>query len=62
VSPFAEKIKKAISGVVTEEAAVLAGYSRDASLFEVSPQTVVFPKDVSDLKALVNLVRKENAA
>lgn len=32
-------------------------YSHDASLFELTPEVVGFPKDASDLKAAVNFVR-----
>lgn len=34
--------------------ATRAKYARDASLFEVTPEAVVYPKDVADIKALVH--------
>lgn len=33
-------------------------YSHDASLFELRPQVVVFPKDADDIKAVVNFVNE----
>lgn len=38
------------------DAATLSTYSHDASLFEVKPQVVVFPKDEKDVEALVRFV------
>ncbi len=36
-------------------------YSHDASLFELIPQVVVYPKDTSDLSVLVQLTSKLKA-
>ena len=54
----AEKIRKVFKGEVLEDEITLKTYSRDASLFEVKPKLVVFPKDAEDLKALVKWVRE----
>ena len=40
-------------GEVQNDMATRAKYSRDASLFKVMPQAVVFPHDADDVKALV---------
>lgn len=40
-------------GEIESDAATRAKYSRDASLFKVVPQAVVFPRDVEDIRALV---------
>ena len=48
-----EELSKIIKGDVdaTEESREF--YSHDASLFEMKPQAIVFPKDTEDIKALV---------
>lgn len=48
-----DEIKKIIKGDIDDNAETLTKYSHDASLFEIKPQAVVFPKDVEDVKALV---------
>lgn len=47
-----------LKGEVLEDEATLKFYSRDASLFEIKPQIVVFPKDVDDIKNLVVFANK----
>ncbi len=56
---FLEQLKNSQSGevVTTEEA--LKEYSHDASLFEVKPQVVVFPKTEQDVENLVKLVKEK---
>ncbi len=56
-----EKIKLIIKGEVTVDAEALEKYSRDASLFQIKPEVVVFPKDVADIKALVKFTAQENS-
>lgn len=51
-----ENLKQIIKGDVAVDAETLAAYSHDASLFEVKPQVVVFPKDEDDVKTLVKFV------
>lgn len=36
-------------------------YSHDASLFEIKPRVVVYPKDANDIKTLVNWVNKHRS-
>lgn len=48
-------------GEILEDRATLARYSHDASLFEVMPKTVVFPRDADDVKALVRFVHANPA-
>ncbi len=55
---LAEEIKTFFKGEVLDDETTLAKYSRDASLFEVRPQVVVFPKNSSDIRALVKYVNK----
>ncbi len=54
-----EEIKKIFKGDVADDAATLNTYSRDASLFEVKPQLVVFPKDAEDIKNLVKFISEK---
>lgn len=51
-----QDIKKFFKGEVDDAPATLDAYSRDASIFCVRPQLVVFPKDVDDVKNLVAYV------
>lgn len=50
------EIQKIIRGEAQDDEAALKKYSRDASLLEVRPQLVVFPKDADDVKMLVKFV------
>src|SRR3989344_1511637 len=51
-----EEIQKFFKGEVEHDQATLAKYSHDASLLEVRPQLVLYPKDSEDVKNLVNWV------
>ncbi len=53
-----EELKKTVKGDVVTDDVTLTSFSHDASLFEVKPQVVVYPKDVEDIKALVTFVNK----
>ena len=53
---LADELRKIISGEVADDEATLAAMSRDASVFVVKPSVVVYPKDISDLSALVKFV------
>ena len=57
-----EKLKTVIQGEVEDDKKTLAHYSRDASLFEVKPEVVVFPRDTEDLKSLVKFASGERRA
>ncbi len=54
-----EILKKNFKGDIDFDEATLNIYSHDASLFEVKPQVVVFPKDSADVKALVKFVSEQ---
>ena len=51
-----EEIEKIFRGEVLNDEVILKTYSRDASLFEVKPKLVVYPKNANDLKGLVKWV------
>lgn len=50
-----------ISGEVETSPLALKKYSRDASLFEITPKAVVFPKNVKDIEKLVHFVSDHSA-
>ena len=60
-----EELKGVTEGEVAADEATLKFFSRDTSLFEVKPAAVVFPKNVADIKNLVNHIsekKRENPA
>lgn len=54
-----EEIKKQISGEADTSEEILKKYSRDASVFEVKPEAVVFPKNSGDVRKLVKWASEE---
>ncbi len=56
-----ESLQHIITGEVTDAQDVRKVYSRDASLFEIEPEVVVYPKNVEDIKALVRFVGERRA-
>ena len=56
-----QTLKKTFKGDIEQDAATRAKYSHDASLFQVVPECVVFPRDSADVCALVKWVNQENA-
>lgn len=55
---FADELKKIVQGDVADDSATLDKYSRDASLFEIRPKAVVYPRDNADVQALVHYVNE----
>ncbi len=53
---LAEELRAVVRGEVDDTAATLEKNSRDASLFKVTPQVVVRPKDAQDICAVVKFV------
>ncbi len=56
-----EALKEKISGDIATDAETLKKYSRDASLFEITPTAVIFPKNSEDIGRLVNFVNENKA-
>ncbi|MBX4181459.1 FAD-binding oxidoreductase [Candidatus Parcubacteria bacterium] len=56
-----DSLKKVFKGEVLDDYETLKTYSHDASLFEVKPKLVVFPKNSDDLEALVKFVNEHKA-
>src|SRR5687767_6888564 len=54
--------KKIIRGEIDTSYETRQKYSRDASIFEVAPAAVCYPKDVDDLRTLVNYATEQNLA
>lgn len=52
------KLKKSVQGDVLNDNSTLTEHSHDASLFEIKPQAVVFPKNESDVINLVKFVNE----
>ncbi len=52
------ELKELISGDVETSEEVLSKYSHDASIFEIRPQVVVFPKTDADIQNLIKFVAK----
>ena len=53
---FSDQLKPAFKGEVLEDDPTLTTYSKDASLFEIRPQLVVYPQDTEDIKTLIKFV------
>ncbi len=53
---FEEELKKTFKGDISTDIATLDKASRDASLFEMRPTMVVYPKDSADVQTLVRIV------
>ncbi len=60
-SELLDNIKEIFKGEVNSDVKTLDAYSRDASLLEVKPELVLFPKDTEDLKKLVKFVSVNKA-
>lgn len=51
-----DELKSGFKGDIDTSPETLSKYSHDTSLFELRPQVVVFPKDETDVKFLINFV------
>lgn len=54
--PLKDELAKIIQGEVLGDTETLNTYSKDASIFSLTPHVVVFPKDVEDIKKIVGYV------
>ncbi len=57
-----DEIQKIIKGEVVNDTESLRKYSRDTSLFEKTPEVVVFPKDADDVSLVVKYVAEKKAS
>lgn len=53
-----QELQKIIKGEVEDSDEILSKYSHDASIFEVRPKFVIFPKDSEDVQNLVKWVNE----
>jgi FAD/FMN-containing dehydrogenase len=56
MSALKERLMRLVQGDVLDDAETLKKFSRDTSVFERTPEVVVFPKDASDVSAVVKYV------
>lgn len=56
-----EEIKSFFKGDIQDDSDTLTTYSHDASLLEVRPQLVLFPKDSADIQNLVKWINTKKA-
>ncbi len=54
---LSDQLRQLLTGEVQDDLPTLTTYSRDASIYQIQPQAVVFPKDSHDLETLVTFVR-----
>ena len=54
-------LKQNFKGEITTEESDIEHYSRDASIFQIAPQAIAFPKDIADVQALVKFVSAQKA-
>jgi FAD/FMN-containing dehydrogenase len=59
---FSEELKKIIQGDVESSDGILTKYSHDASIFEIKPEVIVFPKDTKDVQAITLWVHNNQSA
>ncbi len=61
MNPLVERLSRLIKGDVVNDAETLKKYSRDTSVFERTPEVVVFPKNADDVSAVVSYVHEAKA-
>ena len=59
---LAKQIKDIIDGDVESSNETLEIYSRDASIFKVMPELIVYPKHSEDVKRIVHFVARSKPA
>lgn len=58
--PLKNELQSVVKGEVLDNEEDIKKYSQDASLLEVRPEIIVFPKDAEDVKNIVRFVSKNN--
>lgn len=56
-----EQLKQNLHGEIFTSESHLDSYSRDASIFQISPQAIVYPKNISDVQTLVRFCNDNKA-
>lgn len=57
-----DRIARVIKGDIADDPETLKKYSRDTSVFERTPEVVVFPKDADDVSAVVRAAQEARAS
>ncbi len=57
ITALKDFLKDNFKGDIEDSPATLAAFSHDASLLEIQPAIVLFPKDAADIKSVVHFVR-----
>ncbi len=57
-----DDLQKIIKGEVADDSESLTKYSKDASIFEITPKIIVYPKDSEDIKALITYSTKNKVS
>ncbi len=55
-----DDLQEIIAGEVVDDSENLTKYSKDASIFEIQPRLIVFPKDTEDVKTVVRFASENN--
>jgi len=58
--PIQNDLQKVFKGEILDDAQNLTTYSTDASIFQIKPSAVVFPKDSEDIKSLIKFSTLNN--
>lgn len=58
--PLKDELQNIIRGEIVDDSETLDKYSKDASIFEIQPKVVVFPKTVEDVKSTVKYASENN--
>ena len=61
--PLKDDLQKIIQGEVLDDPQTLITYSKDASIFQIQPQIIVFPKNSQDIQKIIRYINshpKEN--
>jgi FAD/FMN-containing dehydrogenase len=59
---LAAQLKEFFTGEIDESPDTLTKYSKDASLFEIKPKVVVYPKTSKDIENLIDFVTKHHTS
>lgn len=51
-----EELQKIVQGEVIDDAESLKNFSKDASIFEITPKIIVAPKNSEDIKAIIKFI------
>lgn len=52
-----DDLQKKFTFEILDDAETLAKYSKDASIFEIFPKAIIFPKDVQDIKEIIRYAK-----